>query len=77
MDDLSLTGRVAVVTGGSRGIGRAIAVALAQRGAAVAVCYRERAEAAEETVALVRAQHTDALAAQCDVSNEAAVGEFC
>jgi 3-oxoacyl-[acyl-carrier protein] reductase len=76
MSDLSLTGRVAVVTGGSRGIGRAIAVALAERGAAVAVCYRERAEAAEETVALVRAQHVGALAAQCDVSNEAAVGDF-
>jgi 3-oxoacyl-[acyl-carrier protein] reductase len=76
MDDLTLTGRVAVVTGGSRGIGRAIAVALAQRGAAVAICYRERAEAAEETVALVRAHHVQALAAPCDVSDETAVGEF-
>src|ERR1035437_2864812 len=76
MDDLTLTGRVAVVTGGSRGIGRAIAVALAQRGAAVAICYREREAAAQETVALVGAQHVNALAAPCDVSDETAVGGF-
>src|SRR6266849_900635 len=76
MDNLTLTGRVAVVTGGSRGIGRALAIALAQGGAAVAICYRERAEAAEETVALVRAQHVHTLAAPCDVSDETAVGEF-
>jgi 3-oxoacyl-[acyl-carrier protein] reductase len=76
MDDLTLTGRVAVVTGGSRGIGRAIAVALAQRGAAVAICYREREEAAQETAVLVRAQHVGALAGRCDVSDETAVGEF-
>ena len=76
MDDLTLTGRVAVVTGGSRGIGRAIAVALARRGAAVAICYRERDEAAQETAALLRAERVEALAGRCDVSNEASVGEF-
>ena len=76
MDDLTLTGRVAVVTGGSRGIGRAIAVALARRGAAVAICYREREAAAQETAALVRAQGVEALAEQCDVSDEASVAEF-
>jgi 3-oxoacyl-[acyl-carrier protein] reductase len=76
MDDLMLTGRVAVVTGGSRGIGRAIAVALAQRGADVAICYRERGDAAQETAALVRAHNVRVLAVQCDVSNEASVGEF-
>jgi 3-oxoacyl-[acyl-carrier protein] reductase len=76
MDDLTLAGRVAVVTGGSRGIGRAIAVALAARGADVAICYREREEAGQETAALVRAQNVRAFAGQCDVSDEASVGEF-
>jgi 3-oxoacyl-[acyl-carrier protein] reductase len=76
MDDLALTGRVAVVTGGSRGIGRAIAVALARRGAAVAICYREREDAAQETAELVRAQDVRALAGRCDVSDESAVAEF-
>jgi 3-oxoacyl-[acyl-carrier protein] reductase len=76
MDDLTLAGRVAVVTGGSRGIGRAIAIALAARGADVAVCYREREDAGQETAALVRAQSVRAFAGQCDVSDEASVGEF-
>ena len=76
MDDLTLAGRVAVVTGGSRGIGRAIAVALAQRGASVAICDREREEAGHETAAMVRALHVRALVGQCDVSDEASVGEF-
>jgi 3-oxoacyl-[acyl-carrier protein] reductase len=76
MDNLTLAGRVAVVTGASRGIGRAVAVALAERGASVGICYRERASAANETVELIRAVHGTAWAAPCDVSNEASVGEF-
>ena len=48
---MSLSGRVALVTGGGRGIGKAISLALAQDGAAVAVNYRRDEEAARETVA--------------------------
>ena len=76
MDDLTLSGRVAVVTGGSRGIGRAIALALARRGAAVAICYRQRHDAGNETASLVRAEGATAFAGQCDVSDEASVAAF-
>ena len=68
-----LTGRVAVVTGGSRGIGRAIAVGLARHGAAVAICYRERQEAGDETASLVRKERVNAFAGRCDVSDEGSV----
>jgi 3-oxoacyl-[acyl-carrier protein] reductase len=76
MVDLALAGRVAVVTGGARGIGRAIAQALAARGAAVAICYRERDDAGRETESLIRAHGVRALAARCDVRDEAAVAAF-
>jgi len=65
-----------MVTGGSRGIGRAIAVALAERGAAVGICYRERDDAARETVELVEARGVKAYAARCNIADEAAVAEF-
>jgi 3-oxoacyl-[acyl-carrier protein] reductase len=71
-----LSGRVAVVTGGSRGIGRAIALELARQGAAVAICYREREDAARETEAVLRQEGAGALAVQCDVADEAAVDRF-
>ena len=51
----SLAGRVALVTGGGRGVGRGISIALAADGATVAVNYRRDSEAAEETVAAIEA----------------------
>ena len=49
----SLAGRVALVTGGGRGVGRGISMALAADGATVAVNYRRDSAAAEETVAAI------------------------
>src|SRR5215207_4142287 len=63
-----LAGRVAIVTGGSRGIGRAISVALADEGAAVAVNYRSGRAEAEETVAGIEAAGGHAIAIGADVS---------
>ena len=64
-----VSGRVALVTGASRGIGRAISLALAEAGAAVAVNYRERTLDAEEVVARIRAGGRPAIAVQADVSH--------
>jgi 3-oxoacyl-[acyl-carrier protein] reductase len=68
-----LSNRVALVTGGSRGIGAAIALALAEAGGAVAVNYRERAEDAEAIVAKIKAMGGRAIAVAADVSQSAAV----
>jgi 3-oxoacyl-[acyl-carrier protein] reductase len=65
----SLEGKVAVVTGGSRGIGRAIAVDLARRGARVVVNYHRGAEAANEVVAEITENGGQAIAVQADVSD--------
>jgi len=74
--ELSLTGRVAVVTGGSRGIGRSIADALAARGAAVGVMFHEREAPARELEASVREAGGRAWAGQCEISDESSVGRF-
>lgn len=66
---LSLSGRVAIVTGGSRGIGRAIALELAGRGAAVAVNYLRSPEAANQIVSQIQASGGKAIAVQADVSS--------
>jgi 3-oxoacyl-[acyl-carrier protein] reductase len=69
-----LSGRVALVTGGSRGIGRAISLALAAHGARVAVNYASNAAAAEETVREIGAEHATAIAG--DVSDPAAAAKI-
>ena len=63
-----LTNRVALVTGGSRGIGAAISLALASAGADVAVNYRERAEAAKAVCSKIIAIERKAIPIQADVS---------
>ena len=69
---IDLSGKSAVVTGGSRGIGRAIAIRLATQGADVAFSYRGNEAAAKETVAAIEALGRRALPVQADVSDPAA-----
>jgi 3-oxoacyl-[acyl-carrier protein] reductase len=66
-------GRVALVTGGSRGIGRAVAVALAESGHRVAVGFSTDSAAADDTCAAVEAVGSEAMAVQGDVRDPAAV----
>ncbi|PSR23206.1 MAG: gluconate 5-dehydrogenase [Sulfobacillus acidophilus] len=63
-----LTGQVAIVTGGGRGLGEAMARALAEAGAAVVMASRKR-ESVEETAAVFRAEGFEARAAELDVTN--------
>ncbi len=64
---LDLTGRVAVVTGSSRGIGRAIALKLASLGAKVVVNYHNSEDAAQEVLEQIKAEGGEAIACQADV----------
>lgn len=70
---MNITEKTAIVTGGSRGIGRAIAVELAKAGVQVAIIYAGNTAAAEETLALVKAQGVQGMMIQCDVADGAAV----
>jgi 3-oxoacyl-[acyl-carrier protein] reductase len=71
-----LNGRVALVTGASRGIGAAIAALLAEAGAAVAVNYRERAKEADAAVADIISKGGRAVATTADVSQAEAVAKM-
>lgn len=71
-----LEGKVAVVTGASRGIGRAIALRLAQEKAAVVINYNGSREKAEEVVQEIEAAGGTACAIQCDVSDFSACEAF-
>jgi NAD(P)-dependent dehydrogenase (short-subunit alcohol dehydrogenase family) len=66
-----LTDKVAIITGGSRGIGRATALAAAARGFRVVVGYATNREAADEVVAKIEASNGKAIAVKCDVGSEA------
>ena len=71
-DEHSLAGEVVLVTGGSRGIGAAIAIAAARAGADVAVGYRENAESAQSVVESIQGMGRAAVAFQADISNSSA-----
>ena len=71
-----LQGKIALVTGASRGIGRAIACTLAEYGATVIVTYTGSAEKAAEVVAKIQNAGGNAEAMQCSVADDAACGEM-
>ncbi len=73
MSDTPLADKVALVTGGSRGIGQAIAIELARAGAAVALTYRSGREGAADTVKQIEEAGGRAAALACDVSDLEAV----
>lgn len=77
---MTLTGKTAIVTGGSRGIGRAVCLALAEMGANIALIYAGNAQKAEETLQLLSVYPVQAKAYCCNVADfdatKATVGEI-
>lgn len=73
---MKFEGKTAIVTGGSRGLGRAVCLELAAGGANVAFCYAGNEAAARETARAVEALGARALAVRCDVADAAQVDEL-
>jgi enoyl-[acyl-carrier protein] reductase III len=73
---IDLTGKTALVTGGSRGIGRAIAIRLAEAGARVAINYVRNTAAAEETAERIRAAGSQALILRANVGKHGKIEEM-
>jgi NAD(P)-dependent dehydrogenase (short-subunit alcohol dehydrogenase family) len=70
MKEVDVTDRVAIITGGSRGIGRATAIAAAARGFRVCIGYVSNATAANKVVSAIEAKNGKAIAVKCDVGEE-------
>lgn len=76
MSDKQFTGRAAIVTGGTRGIGKALVLELARRGCSVAFNFSKSADEADKLKAEVEGLGVKVFAAQCDVANTEAAAEF-
>ena len=73
---MSLRNRVALVTGGSRGIGRGIATRLGQDGARIAIAYRSNKAAAQQTLRQIQAVGVECVAVETDISDPARAGQL-
>src|SRR5688572_4541451 len=73
---MSLKGKHALITGSSRGIGRGIALKLAERGVRVAVNYFENESAANDTLERVRERGSDGFVVRADISRPAEIGRM-
>jgi 3-oxoacyl-[acyl-carrier protein] reductase len=74
--ETSMTERIALITGGAKGIGRAIGITLAQEGWSIALCYRKSEMEATETLEAIKKEGARGMAVRCDVSDPKAAENF-